>query len=341
MYELSNKCLVSIIMSVHNEPQNYIETAIQSIINQTYKKIEFIIIDDFSNRECSNFLQDECKKYSNVSLYRNTSNIGLTRSLNIGIHYATGKYIARMDADDYSLPSRIEKQVIFLEKHSDIDVIGTGVISFGDSYKFISPAFGYNNDEAQCELFFSSTLCHPSVMIRKSFLDKNNLLYDENVKKGQDYDLWERCSIYGKITVLPEVLLFYRIHSNQISSKNNEEQNNTTVNIWKRRLSRIGIITTENELNIHLLLTKGRNNNINVKDVKEWIDKIIKGNNKFKIAPQKLLINNLQMRLTLYKIRNGYYFDCNILDLYNLFKTLIKRFCALIKLKITIYNVKL
>lgn len=329
-----NKGLVSIVMAVHNEKECYLRTAIDSILNQTYCNIEIILIDDASDVECQSVINNLCSGHSNFKIIHNETNLGLTKSLNRGLELVDGEYIARMDADDYSLPTRIEKQVNYLSKHTDIDFVGTGVVSFGVESIFMSPAFGYKNDEAQCNLFFSSTLCHPSVMMRRRFIETNHLKYDENVRTGQDYDFWERCSVCGKLAVMNDVLLYYRTHVSQITSTNRSNQNMTAEMVQKRRLERLGIIPTEREYICHQLLASGVNKEISPSEIKSWIDKILWNNKNYTIVCPKQLKRNLQDRYTLYKIRNHVCFKhYDAADWESFIRIVVKRIKMIIKLK--------
>lgn len=296
--------VVSVLMAVHNEKEAFLRTAVGSIFGQTYPHIELIIVDDASGADCQAVVDDLCNGRKNVKLLHNETNLGLTKSLNRGLALAEGEFVARMDADDFSLPTRIEKQVGYLVEHPDIDIVGTGVVSFGTESIFMSPAYGYSNDAVQCCLFFSSALCHPSVMIRKHFLDANGLKYDENVRTGQDYDLWERCSVYGRLAVMSEVLLYYRTHSAQISSTSNKNQNETSEMVQKRRLGRLGINPTDKEYRCHQLLAGNTDKMITNQDVKSWIDKVLQNNQSKKLVNQGILERDLKRRYVLYKLRN-------------------------------------
>lgn len=298
------KGLVSILMAVHNESENFLRTAFASMYNQTYMDWEMIVIDDASDDNCLAILQEICKDKEKVRVVRNENNLGLTKSLNRGLAMAEGEYVARMDADDISMPERLSKQVEYLLCHQDIDILGTGVVSFGNENIFMSPAFGYDNNQAQCNLFFSSTLCHPSVMMRREFLERHHLQYDEKIKKGQDYDMWERCSEYGKLAVMTDVLLFYRTHAKQITATNRSDQNTSADTIRRRRLHRIGINVTDREYQCHSLLAGGVNKDISALEVKAWVEKVIRQNDECQFVNSQSLKENLYERLTLYKMRN-------------------------------------
>lgn len=290
-------------MSVHNEKEEHLRLAVDSICKQTYDNIEFIIIDDASNDVCKKVLNSLSITYANIKLILNSVNIGLTASLNKGLSEASGEYIARMDADDYSTPDRIAKQVKFLDQSNDVDICGTGVISFGETRVYMSPHAGLDNKKAQCMLFYSSTLCHPSVMIRKTFLDRYKLTYDETVRKGQDYDMWERCSVYGKFAILDEVLLYYRTHKSQISCQNRDDQDCSANMVRLRRLNRLGIIPTQREQECHLSLIKSVNTDITKVELQAWIKKLIEANKSINLVDAVTFENDLNIRYILFCIR--------------------------------------
>lgn len=295
--------LISVIMSVYNEVPEYLDTAINSILNQTYTKFEFIILNDGSNDDIVKKLELAAQNDSRIKLIHNQEQIGLTKSLNKGLAAASGDFIARMDSDDFSLPTRFEEQLAFFKNHTDIDIIGTGVVSFGAKSVFMSPCNGMQNDEIRAELFFTSALCHPSVMIRKSFLDNNGLAYDGNVKKGQDYDMWERCSQYGNLAVMEKVLLFYRIHDKQITSQFKSEQVTTAEMVMKRRLLRLGIAPTDDEYKAHLTL-KGVSNEADLKSIEAWAEKIIKANDDIGLVDRITFKDNINKRVALVRLKN-------------------------------------
>ncbi|MCH5346388.1 MAG: glycosyltransferase [Muribaculaceae bacterium] len=294
--------LVSVLMSVHNEDLGYIDCAVKSICDQTYKNIEFIIIDDASDLYVYRHLLELSEKYNIIKLYRNEANLGLTKTLNNGLRMVNGEYIARMDADDFSCPNRIATQVDYLYKNKDIDIVGTGVVSFGDRYSYMSMMNGANNDEVQCYLFFSSSLCHPSVMIRKSFLERTGLCYDDNVKKAQDYELWERASVEGKLAVIKDVLLYYRLHPNQITSKSSKEQILTASNIRLRRLRRLSIDPTDREILCHKALL-GQKVSVDMGEVKYWIEKIVNASRSISYIDSEHFAKHLNRRYILFKMK--------------------------------------
>lgn len=295
--------LVTVLMSVHNEKKEYLQTAINSIFAQTYKNIEFLIIDDASDKSCHDDLEEIIRPYPFVKLLVNEKNLGITKSLHNGVKQAQGDYIARMDADDFSLPTRLETQMRFLEENPKIDIVGGAVVSFGAKSMFMSACNGMEDNQIKSELFFTSALCHPAVMIRKSFLQQYNLNYDENVNKGQDYDFWERCSIYGRFAILKEVVLYYRIHDKQITAQNKSQQVKTAETVMRRRLGRIGLEPTAEEFKAHLAL-KGISRYDNLAQVEEWAEKLISANAQAGLVDMKTFEKNIRKRLSVVRVKH-------------------------------------
>ena len=220
---------VSILMSVFNTPVEYLVESIESIINQTFEDYEFIIINDGStDADVVSLLKEYEGKYEKVILINNKENLGLTRSLNIGIDKCQGKYIARMDSDDIAKPERIFKQYVYLENNPNVSVLGTDVEQIKQKGLHIAPFRNYMENEERFKikmLFNNVGPVHPTVMIRRDFLLENNIRYREAVRKTQDYALWIDCvKAGGKFACLTDKLLLYRVHKGQITNHNSDEQ---------------------------------------------------------------------------------------------------------------------
>ena len=162
---------VTVLMSVYNG-QGFLRQAIQSILNQTFTDFEFLIIEDGSTDATVEIVRSFPDQ--RIKLCLNGSNIGLISSLNQGLSLATGEYIARMDADDISLSTRLERQVAFMDAHPSVGVCGSWLETFGipPKSRWCPPA-----DDAQirCEHLFHSVIYHPTVILRKDFFAKHNL----------------------------------------------------------------------------------------------------------------------------------------------------------------------
>lgn len=246
---------VSVLMSVYNEPLDWIQQAIDSILTQTFNDFEFIIVNDKPDRmELKDFLERNTAKDSRIRIHTNPENIGLTKSLNVGLKLCTGKYIARMDADDISLPERFQKQVEYLNQHNQVIVVGTDIKYFGDVPKMTySDWINPNDNEIKAQMLSNSGFAHPTVMIRHACLLDNKIEYDENYRQGQDYRLWELLYDFGEFANIKEKLLNYRLSNHQVSKRSNSVQVNLGVNIRRRLiykwLNRNGIVN----LNIETL----------------------------------------------------------------------------------------
>ncbi len=219
--------IISVIMSVYSEEEEWMYQSIESILAQTYTDFEFIIINDNPSRELNRLVLDcYSKQDDRILIINNEENIGLTKSLNKGLSVARGEYIARMDADDISAKDRFEKQIRFFESHPDYIVCGSNIQKFGDVDTYVR----FSDDWMNLKLNFlipnptSSPIAHPSVMIRASILRSRNIQYDEEYKVGQDYELWSRLMFEGKFSNIQEPLLSYRVSSAQISSKQIDKQ---------------------------------------------------------------------------------------------------------------------
>lgn len=221
-------------MAVYN-CQDFLKDAIDSILNQTFIDFEFIIIEDCSTDDSFSILNKIIDE--RVIIHRNLRNQGLTKSLNIGLTMSRGEYIARMDSDDISYSDRFAKQVKFLDNHKDVGVVGSWVKQIGASDSMIQ------YPQSSSEIFNSyltgdRVVAHPTAMIRKCLLIDNNIKYDESFIVAQDLKLWNELKHYSNITNIQEPLLFYRIHNNSISKKNNLEQVKNRLRVIKDEYQR-------------------------------------------------------------------------------------------------------
>lgn len=221
---------VSVLMPVYN-CELYIQEAVDSILNQTFKDFEFIIIDDCSTDNTVSIINSF--KDSRINLIIKPQNTGYTNSLNYGLSIAKGKYIARMDGDDISLPERFAKQIYFLDNNLDYVLCGTALKVINQE-KIIQ--YPENHIDIKTEFLNQNCIVHPSVMLRKRALDLHNFSYNILKEPAEDYDLWARLSKVSKLYNLPEVLIHYRIHEQQISkTKSNiqiKSSNETKFMVW-------------------------------------------------------------------------------------------------------------
>lgn len=208
--DIKSDYTVTVILAVYNEERR-IESAINSIVQQTYVRWKMIIVDDGSSDQSSNIVSRLISKTSNkdkITLLVNDDNCGLAYSLNRAISQADTEYIARMDADDISVPSRLEKQVNYLNMHSDVDVVGAAafVRQEGLADKVVTKPESHIDIRSSIEKI--NPFFHSSVMMRKKFIvDIGG--YDESLFRAQDYDLWLRGVDISNYYNLQEPLLYY------------------------------------------------------------------------------------------------------------------------------------
>lgn len=236
---------ISVLMPVFNMAP-YIEESICSILTQTYTDFELLIMDDGS----TDGTLDIIRKFDDrrIKLITHSSNIGLIETLNQGIDLCTGEYIARMDGDDIALPHRFERQVNYMDIHQDCGVCGSQVYLLGLDAITTKPL---HHEEIRCWQLFQCTIVHPTVMIRKSVLEDHGIKY-LNYVHAEDYEIWNRLSAVTQVVNLPEVLLMYRQHSNQISNNFQQTQVIQSERIRRDQLRLLDIEPTAEEYQTHL-----------------------------------------------------------------------------------------
>ena len=218
--------LVSVIMSVYNEKEKWLMEAIESILKQSYKNLEFIIIlDNPDNKKLNDIIRFYCKKDARVRYFKNEKNMGLVKSLNIALSYAKGDFIARMDADDISMTDRIEKQMDYLNNHPDIDFMGARCINIDENGTELYRDAIIPEDMKLIKscLVNVDFVNHPTWFFRKKCSDKNKG-YRE-ITCAEDYDFLLRLITNGfKLANSNEFLVRYRIRSSGISQSNSLQQ---------------------------------------------------------------------------------------------------------------------
>lgn len=203
---------VTVLMSVYNS-ERYMREAIEGIFSQTFKDFDFLIINDGSTDSSREIILSY--KDPRIRLIDNKKNIGLTRSLNKGLKLARGEYIARQDADDISLPERLEKQINFLDENKDVGIVGSSLIEIdGEADKLYTLILATEDKEIRERLFLGNYFGFE--MFRKSVLEKVGY-YREEFRYAQDYDLALRIAEVSKIANIREPLYKYRVIPNSIS----------------------------------------------------------------------------------------------------------------------------
>jgi glycosyltransferase involved in cell wall biosynthesis len=310
----TKKPLVSVIMAVYNG-EKFLREAIESILNQTYANFEFLIINDGS----TDLTEEIILSYSDLRIryIKNETNLKLIASLNKGLDLANGKYIARMDADDISLPKRLEKQVDFLEENQEIGVLGTGVKTIGLENNY-EVHFKQGHNQIRFELFFHNYLHHPTVMLRNDLIKKNKIYY-ESYLHAEDYALWVKLTEFTKIEILAEILLNYRIHESNISEIHKNQQQIQTSYIRKKQIKQLGIDVNDDTFKIyeHFIdsdtIEKPEQFTVLMKILQEIIHK----NKELRVIKNELLFNYYNNKLNNYLEQNCWRMGSEIKTYFN------------------------
>jgi hypothetical protein len=207
---------VSVVIPAYNA-EEYLAEALDSVIAQTYRDIEIVVVDDGSSDGTSAIL-DRYRRLDDRMIVHRQPRGGVVVALNQGLALARGEFIARMDADDISLPHRIERQVGFLDAHPAVAVVGGSVILVNaKNEEFHREAPPASDALIKAMLQDNSTMVHPAVLIRRDVLGDLGG-YRDVVKYAEDYDLWLRIAERHELANLQEPVLRYRIHAHQSSA---------------------------------------------------------------------------------------------------------------------------
>ena len=207
---------VSVIMSVYNG-ERYLSEAIESILQQSFVDWELVIINDCSTDGSLAIIQKYLLRDQRVKLINNEQNLGLTKSLNIGIKDSTGKYIARLDADDSCSPDRLQKQYDFMEAHPEVAICGSCGNYLDESGEIIGKKIlPTEYREIKKKLLFNNQFIHSSLFICRAVIDKEGG-YDESFRTSQDYEFILRIASKYPVANLPEQLVSWRVGEGSIS----------------------------------------------------------------------------------------------------------------------------
>lgn len=244
---------VTVLMPVYNG-EKHLREALESILCQTFKDFEFLVVDDGSTDRSVEII----KSYQDprIRLMHNGTNHGLIYSLNEGMALATGEYVARMDCDDISLPERFARQVAFLDTHPEIGACGTWFRKFGAANKVLR--WKEDPESVRCGFIFGPMLSHPTVMFRRALFEKHNLRYSSDYVHAEDYELWVRALRYMKFANLGEVLLLYRVHPQQLTERMSEGQIHSAGKVRLSLLKELGFEPTAEELALHQIVSTCR-----------------------------------------------------------------------------------
>ena len=279
---------VTVLMPVFN-CESFLKSAIDSVLNQSFCDYEFLIINDGSNDNSGDIILSY--NDSRINYIKNETNLELISTLNKGIDIAKGKYIIRMDADDVSLPERIEKLVKFMDANPEVALCGSWFQTFGKQKQVIK--YATNNDDIRVRMLHQTQFCHPSVILRKDVLKQNNYLFNLDFIHAEDYELFVRISEKHKVANIPEVLLNYRTHKTSVSFQNENVQNEHTKVIISTQFKKLKKDFNDDDHSLYLKFAYSEFCWFN----KDKVDKLNK------LLAQLIMENNKALYLPGYKLR--------------------------------------
>lgn len=224
---------ISVIMSVYNG-EDYLAEAIDSVLSQSFRDFELIVINDCSTDSTAEILGQYASRDTRVKVHTNEVNLRLPSSLNKAISLAQGKYIARMDADDICLPERLERQYAFMEEHPDVALSSCRFLTLKNGVICSGGCGGRVDSESiKALLLVTNPILHPGIIAKADAM--RALQYDKNFTCTEDMELWTRFVLGGyKVEILSEYLMIYRLHDKQITETTRAKQHREVVEIQKK-----------------------------------------------------------------------------------------------------------
>jgi glycosyltransferase involved in cell wall biosynthesis len=247
---------ISVLLPVYNA-QATLGAAIDSILAQTLGSFELIVLDDGSTDGSRQVLKEYQHRDARLKIC-SCAHLGIIAALNKGLELAEGEFIARMDADDISLPRRFEIQAAYLTQHPEVGACGSWAQRFGAGHGLIRGLI--DPADIQAELLFQSPVIHPTAMLRAELFRKHHLHYEFADIHAEDHGLWLRLSRHAALSNLPEVLLQYRIRPNAFSSRlQNDphfwpERYQSKISIYRAALKPLGLNPGKQELDLHFTI---------------------------------------------------------------------------------------
>ncbi|MEF2968918.1 glycosyltransferase [Paenibacillus sp. M1] len=236
----------SVIMPVYNNAP-YVLEAIHSMLTQTYRDFELIVIDDGSADGSADLISQIGDP--RVKKVFHSQNKGVVASLNEGLSLATGEYIVRMDGDDISTPNRLEVQISFMDAYPEIGLSAAAFTSTTSDRPKVNPA---HHEEIQTWLLFHCCICHPLVIMRNDLVQRLGIRYDSNYPHAEDYELWNRLAFQTRMANLPINLLYYRQHGGQVSHMHKAIQDESARRVRQRQFTQLGLELSPEENQIML-----------------------------------------------------------------------------------------
>ncbi|MGH1590646.1 glycosyltransferase family 2 protein [Methylobacterium phyllosphaerae] len=269
------------------DARNYLTIAVESILSQSFGDFELLIAEDGSTDDSLDIVKRF--KDQRIIIMSDGKSLGVAERLNQCIENSRGRYIARMDADDISHPDRLQMQLQFLEAHKNVGICGTQFEPFDTDGNKFDLQLAVRPAECRAKLPFTTPVAHPTVMFNKKYFENAGLRYNTECA-AEDYDLWVRASQYFDISNLDSKLLNYRLHKEQITSKNSGAIEKSSNESRRKALDNIKVSYSRDELDLHFAITcyADLSGEGKILQAKNWLSKI--ANNKWQTVDDKMYL---------------------------------------------------
>ena len=248
--------LVSVLLAVHNGGR-YLSAAVDSVLAQTVQDLELIVIDDASTDQTPDLLAGVGDR--RLVALRNDEQAGLAASLNRGLEAAAGRYVARLDDDDVTVPERLERQLARIRTEPSVAIVGSAVVDLdaegGHGRTHRLPSGGA---ALRWHALFSSPFFHPTVLVDRETLDLHGLRYDPAFLESEDYDLWTRLFAFAEGANLPAPLVEKRVHAGQASLRRSDVQQSFQRQVALREIAAVAPGLSEEQAELAWGLGSGR-----------------------------------------------------------------------------------
>ncbi|MCU0515173.1 MAG: glycosyltransferase [Anaerolineae bacterium] len=279
---------VAVVLPVFNA-ERYLAAAIDSILAQTFTDFELLLLNDGSSDGSAALIDDYARRDGRIRALH-LPNRGQSATLNEGLRQARAPLVAIMHADDVSLPERLAQQVACLAAQPDVALVGTWARFIGEQagtewHTPVAP------DEIAAELLFTCCLIHPTVMLRRAELAAAGLWYADDLRTAQDYDLWLRAVQRLRAGNVPQVLLHYRVHADQVSFVLPERMRQEVMQIQSRQFLALGLSPLAADLLAHEWLHSGRYpaTRASLRQIDAWLQKLLAANRARGVYPAAAL----------------------------------------------------
>ncbi len=239
---------VTVLMPVRNVAP-YVQVAVASVLEQTFRGIRLLVIDDASEDGSCEILagvRDE-----RLVLLRNQRHRGLVATLNRGLDLAGTEYLARMDADDVIAPDRLARQISFLDRHPEVGACGTDIATFADDGVLERYTYRRRHERIAPLLLFFNAMPHASAMFRLSALRRSRVRYRDTFRHAEDWDLWWQFTRTERVATIGPALYFYRQHPGNVSARYRSEQIASENRIYREMLGALDLEPGDDELALH------------------------------------------------------------------------------------------